>query len=113
MPTYEYQCKTCGKVFDLYQSISDKPLRSTRCEHCGKTRKVERLIGTGAALLFKGSGFYQTDYRSDSYKKAASADSKPATDDKKPADAKSDAKKSAAPKPAKSDAPKKPKSQSE
>jgi putative FmdB family regulatory protein len=108
MPTYEYQCKTCGQVFDLYQSITDKPLRSAPCEHCGKSRKVERLIGTGAALLFKGSGFYQTDYRSDSYKKAASAETKPAAAaDKKPPDTKSDAKKPAAAKPAKTDASKK------
>lgn len=100
MPTYEYQCKTCGRVFDVYQSITEKPLKSARCENCGKSRKVERLIGTGAALLFKGSGFYHTDYRSDSYKKAASAESKPAADDKKTADNKSDAKKPAAAKPA-------------
>ncbi len=115
MPTYEYQCKTCGKVFDIYQSITEKPLQTARCEHCRKSRKVERLIGTGAALLFKGSGFYQTDYRSDSYKKAASAESKPAGDDKKSGDSKSDAKKpseskSSDKKSAKSDTPKKSKS---
>lgn len=112
MPTYEYQCKTCGKVFDIYQSISEKPLQTARCEICRKSRKVERLIGTGAALLFKGSGFYHTDYRSDSYKKAASADSKPAGDDKKSGDSKSGAKpstetKSADKKPAKADTHKK------
>jgi len=109
MPTYEYQCKSCGRIFDLYQSITDKPLKSARCEHCGKTRKVERLIGTGAALLFKGSGFYQTDYRSESYKKAVSAESKPADGEKKSADAKPDTKKPAASKPAKADATTKPK----
>ena len=112
MPTYEYQCRTCGHVFDHYQAISDKPLKSFRCENCRKTRKVERLIGTGAALLFKGSGFYHTDYRSDSYKKAADAESKPAksADDKAAAGTKSEPKKPAAHKIAKSDTPAKPKS---
>jgi putative FmdB family regulatory protein len=79
MPTYEYQCKSCGQVFDQFQSIKAKPLRSCRCDRCGRVRPVQRLIGTGAALLFRGSGFYQTDYRSESYKKAASAESKPAS----------------------------------
>ncbi len=79
MPTYEYQCKKCGTIFDVYQSIKAKTLKSSKCEKCGRVRPVQRLIGTGAALLFRGSGFYQTDYRSESYKKAASAESKPAT----------------------------------
>lgn len=74
MPTYEYACKSCGHRFDEFQSIKAAPLK--KCPECGKTA-LERLIGTGAALIFKGSGFYQTDYRSESYKKAAEAESKP------------------------------------
>lgn len=94
MPTYEYRCNYCGHEFEQYQSMKDSPLK--KCPSCGKL-KLERLIGTGAAVIFKGSGFYETDYRSDNYKKAAEAD-KPAPDakpdakpDTKP-DAKADAK---------------------
>ncbi|REK09027.1 MAG: zinc ribbon domain-containing protein [Planctomycetota bacterium] len=72
MPTYDYQCDSCGHKFELFQSIKDDPIR--KCPECKKL-KLRRLFGTGAALVFKGSGFYQTDYRSDSYKKAAKADS--------------------------------------
>ena len=75
MPTYDYKCNACGHRFEEFQSIKDAPKR--KCPKCGKNA-LERLIGTGAAVLFKGSGFYQTDYRSDSYKKAAEAESKPA-----------------------------------
>jgi putative regulatory protein, FmdB family len=71
MPTYEYLCEACDHRFELFQSITADPVRV--CPNCGR-RKVRRLIGPGAAILFKGSGFYQTDYRSDSYKKAAAAD---------------------------------------
>ena len=70
MPTYEYQCKKCKNRFEEFQSITEKPL--SRCPKCGG--RVERLIGTGAGFLFKGSGFYVTDYRSESYKKAAQAE---------------------------------------
>ena len=70
MPTYEYECSKCENRFEKFQSISAKPL--TKCPSCGG--KVKRLIGTGAGLLFKGSGFYITDYRSDGYKKAAKAE---------------------------------------
>ncbi len=70
MPTYDYECGKCGYQFEEFQSISDKPL--TRCPKC--KGKVKRCIGPGAGLIFKGSGFYQTDYRSESYKKAAKAD---------------------------------------
>jgi len=80
MPTYEYECKTCGKVMDLFQSITAAPLRKAQCEACGKERAVRRLIGTGGGLIFKGSGFYQTDYRSEGYKNAAKADSGPTKD---------------------------------
>ena len=72
MPTYDYECDACGHRFELYQSISADPQR--KCPACKKL-KLRRLIGTGAAVVFKGSGFYQTDYRSDSYKKSAAADS--------------------------------------
>ncbi len=72
MPTYDYECDACGHRFELYQSISADPER--KCPVCKKL-KLRRLIGTGAAVVFKGSGFYQTDYRSDSYKKSAAADS--------------------------------------
>jgi putative FmdB family regulatory protein len=71
MPTYEYECRACGKRFDLFQSITAAAVR--KCPSCGKN-KVRRLIGTGAGVIFKGSGFYQTDYRSESYRKAAQKD---------------------------------------
>ncbi len=71
MPTYEYQCEACDHNFDEFQSINDKPLK--KCPACGKPR-LRRVFGTGAAIIFKGSGFYQTDYRSESYKAAAKAD---------------------------------------
>ena len=70
MPTYGYKCKKCGYKFEQFQSMSDIHLK--KCPECGG--KIERLIGTGGGLIFKGSGFYITDYRSDSYKKAQKAD---------------------------------------
>ncbi len=73
MPTYDYECDACEHKFELYQSIM-APVE-TKCPKC-KKKKLRRLLGTGAAIVFKGSGFYQTDYRSDSYKKSATADSK-------------------------------------
>jgi putative FmdB family regulatory protein len=73
MPTYDYVCKSCDHEWELFQSITAKPIR--KCPECGKL-KAQRLIGAGAGIIFKGSGFYQTDYRSDSYKKAAAADKK-------------------------------------
>lgn len=77
MPTYDYVCDACGHAFDEFQSMTAEPLR--RCPSCGKL-KLRRLIGTGAGVLFKGSGFYETDYRSESYRKAADADKpKPAS----------------------------------
>jgi len=75
MPTYDYICDECGHEFESYESIMAKP--RTDCPACNQA-KLRRKIGPGAAILFKGSGFYQTDYRSDSYKKAAQAD-KPAS----------------------------------
>ncbi len=71
MPTYEYQCQHCGHDFERYQQITASPLR--RCPSCGRTA-LKRLIGTGAGVLFRGSGFYQTDYRSAGYKEAAKND---------------------------------------
>lgn len=72
MPTYDYVCENCGHKFELFQAMKDDPIK--KCPECKKP-KLRRLFGTGAALMFKGSGFYTTDYRSDSYKKAAAADS--------------------------------------
>lgn len=71
MPTYDYVCEACGKELELFQSMKEAPKR--KCPACGKP-KLKRRIGSGAAIIFKGSGFYQTDYRSDSYKKGAEAD---------------------------------------
>lgn len=78
MPTYDYECKKCGHQFERMQSIKDDALKKCPKDECPEgTGKgaVQRLIGAGGGLLFKGSGFYITDYRSDSYKKSAKADS--------------------------------------
>ncbi len=72
MPTYEYQCDACGYRFERFQSITARSIR--KCPECGK-QKVQRLISAGAGFIFKGSGFYETDYRSEQYKKDAKADS--------------------------------------
>ena len=101
MPTYDYECDACGHTFELFQGIND-PLKK-KCPECSKP-KLRRLFGTGAAVVFKGSGFYQTDYRSESYKKAASAD-KPAEtsssngDGAKKSEAKSESKSESKPAP--------------
>ena len=84
MPTYEYLCESCGHEFEQFQSITARPLR--KCPKCGKAN-LKRLIGCGSGVIFKGSGFYQTDYRSESYTKAEKnekngAEKKPATGDK-------------------------------
>jgi putative FmdB family regulatory protein len=71
MPTYEYECPACGHRFDAFQSITAKPLK--KCPECNQ-RQLQRLIGTGAGIIFRGSGFYETDYRSEEYKKAAKAE---------------------------------------
>lgn len=82
MPTYDYICDSCGHEFEAYESIKADP--QTDCPSCS-AKSLRRKIGAGAAIIFKGSGFYQTDYRSDSYKKSAAADkpgeSKPSTND--------------------------------
>lgn len=80
MPTYEYRCDNCKHEMEEFQSITAKPLR--KCPKCGKNT-LKRLISTGGGVIFKGSGFWQTDYaRSDSYKKSAEAESKPAAESK-------------------------------
>jgi len=71
MPTYEYECEACGCQFERFQSITASPIR--KCPHCGRL-KVRRRVGTGAAVIFKGSGFYATDYRSDDYRNRAETD---------------------------------------
>ncbi len=79
MPTYEYACQKCGKNFDASQSMRDEAYKICPKELCRQSKwgkgKVTRLLGTGAGLIFKGSGFYITDYRSNSYKEAAKKDS--------------------------------------
>ncbi len=72
MPTYDYECQDCGHKFELFQSIKADPVKT--CPVCNK-RKVRRLIGSGSGLIFKGSGFYCTDYRDSGYKSAAKSDS--------------------------------------
>ena len=82
MPTYNYECRSCGHAFELFQSMTAPVKR--KCPTCGKP-KLDRLIGAGGGILFKGAGFYQTDYKSASYKsgeKAASSDPKPAAEPK-------------------------------
>ena len=81
MPTYGYACENCGHEFDEFQSITSEPLK--KCPACKKMR-LKRLIGTGSAIIFKGSGFYATDYRSDNYKTSAKSESGSAST--KPAD---------------------------
>ena len=73
MPTYDYVCRSCEHEWELFQRITANPIR--KCPECGRL-KAKRVIGPGAGIIFKGSGFYQTDYRSNSYKKAAEADKK-------------------------------------
>ena len=93
MPTYDYECDACGHEFELFQGINEPILQ--KCPECGK-KKLRRLFGTGGAVVFKGSGFYQTDYRSEGYKKAAAADKKPAeggSGESKSSESKSDSKK--------------------
>jgi putative FmdB family regulatory protein len=92
MPTYRYECGRCEAVHEMFQSMSDKP--KTKCPDCGG--KLTRLIGTGGGVILKGSGFYTTDYRSDSYhaeKKKDKEAGKPApSEGGKKKDAKGDAK---------------------
>ena len=89
MPTYDYVCEACDHEFELFQRISEDPVR--KCPACNKN-KLRRLFGTGAAVVFKGSGFYETDYRSESYKKGAEAAKQKSDSDSGKADSKSDGK---------------------
>jgi putative FmdB family regulatory protein len=75
MPTYEYECQKCGHQFEVFQSIKEAPKKA--CPEC--RGRVKRLLGTGAGIIFKGSGFYSTDYRKAGYSEAAKKDSGPAT----------------------------------
>jgi putative FmdB family regulatory protein len=93
MPTYEYHCAKCDQNFETFQSMRDKPFRECPKELCRLPRwghgKVKRLLGTGAGIIFKGSGFYTTDYRSESYKEAVKKEAPaPVGSDKKPAEKK-------------------------
>jgi putative FmdB family regulatory protein len=85
MPTYEYVCQKCEHEFELFQSIKDEPLTVCPKEKCKLKKwgkgKVKKMIGSGAGLIFKGSGFYITDYRSESYKEAAKKDVAPSASD--------------------------------
>lgn len=91
MPTYQYHCTKCDQEFDVFQSITEKPLTTCPKDACRMTKwgkgKVKKLISAGAGLIFKGSGFYITDYRSESYKEAAKKESSgtAAATDAKPA----------------------------
>ncbi|QDT09314.1 FmdB family zinc ribbon protein [Planctomycetes bacterium K23_9] len=90
MPTYDYECEACGHALEIFQGIND--LVKKKCPEC-KKNKLKRQFGTGAAIVFKGSGFYQTDYRSEGYKQAAKKDSE-SKSEKKSDSKKSDAKSS-------------------
>ncbi len=83
MPTYEYECSKCGIVFDHFQSMKDEPLSACvhpeGCRHPRAKAKVNRLLGTGAGIIFKGSGFYETDYRGKAYHEAAKKDKEAAS----------------------------------
>ena len=103
MPTYEYKCEACGHAFEKFQSIKAAPIR--KCPNCGKL-KVKKLISKGAGLIFKGSGFYITDYRSEGYKdqaKADSGESKSESKDSSKSETKSDSKPAADSAPAKTE----------
>ncbi|WP_422926531.1 FmdB family zinc ribbon protein [Singulisphaera sp. PoT] len=95
MPTYDYICDACGHEFEAFESIKADPQKV--CPTCNES-KLRRKIGPGAAILFKGSGFYQTDYRSDSYKQRAAADKPSDSSSSKPAESSAPAK-SESPKP--------------
>jgi putative FmdB family regulatory protein len=88
MPTYEYHCTKCGKDFEVFQSMKDNAFKTCPEAQCQVQPwghgDVKRLLGTGAGLIFKGSGFYITDYRSEGYKQAAKKES--GGGEKKPAD---------------------------
>jgi putative FmdB family regulatory protein len=106
MPTYEYHCQKCGQNFEAFQSMRDEPFRQCPKDLCRLTKwghgKVKRLLGTGAGVIFKGSGFHVTDYRSDSYKEAAKRESPASsTSEEKSAPSKETTAKPSAPAPTK------------
>ncbi len=78
MPTYDYECKKCGHTFEVFQSMTEEPLKTAFCEACEKRTKVQRVLGAGAGFIFKGSGFYITDYRSKEYQEKAKQETKQA-----------------------------------
>lgn len=92
MPTYEYECTKCAHVFERFQAMTDAPVK--RCPKC--RCKVRKLFGTGAGILFKGSGFYQTDYRSSGYQRDAKKDADTATAAKSPSETKTSSESSSA-----------------
>lgn len=100
MPTYDYECTKCGETFEVFHGMTDTSPR--KCPVCGK--KARKMIGTGAGVIFKGSGFYQTDYRSESYTKAAKKETESATAAEKGSTSGSSEKKSESSKVAKSKA---------
>ena len=99
MPNYDYECDACGHEWEMFQRMVEDAIK--KCPKC-KKKKARRLFGTGAAIMFKGSGFYETDYRSDSYKKAAKADKESGKSEKK-SETKSESKSDSKPAPKKSD----------
>src|SRR5437660_6211628 len=96
MPTYEYSCQKCGQNFEAFQSMRDEPFRECPKELCRLKKwghgKVKRLLGTGAGILFRGSGFYITDYRSNSYREAAKKESPPSSTEKPKTETKTESK---------------------
>jgi putative FmdB family regulatory protein len=113
MPTYEYECEKCKKTFDLFQSMKDETVKTCPRDKCRQKTwgkgKVHRLLGTGAGLIFKGSGFYITDYRSEGYKESAKKDT-PASTETKSSDSKPSETKTTEAKPAAKTTSEKPKS---
>ena len=107
MPTYEYECEKCRKTFEIFQSMKDDAFKTCPQARCQMKKwgkgKVRRLLGTGAGLIFKGSGFYITDYRSEGYKQAAKKDSGESAKSETKAEAKPDAKPKKEAKPSKAD----------
>jgi putative FmdB family regulatory protein len=84
MPNYDYECQTCGKRFEIFQSMKDAKLESCPPTICPNAGAVKRLLGTGGGIIFKGGGFYQTDYRSSAYQSAAKKDNESPTPIAKP-----------------------------
>jgi putative FmdB family regulatory protein len=96
MPTYEYECAACGNRMDAFQSMSDPPIR--KCPKCGK-RRLKRLISAGAGVIFKGTGFYTTDYRSASYESSKKSDKEAPAKSETKTETKTETKSETSPKP--------------